>query len=139
MPNRTAVFCLLFAGCAAGGAGVDRETAPHAAPRIGLTARADTARMFPVAKDPQLPSADRMFRHIRNELGDVASADVRLCVAPDGRVQDVAIVRGTRLPEFDEALVHDMAHWQFSESPRPAGAASPRICEVTTISYRPHP
>jgi hypothetical protein len=136
MSNRVAVFCLLFAGCAAGatgGAAVDRETAPR------IAARSEAARAFPVAKDPQLPTADRMFRQIRNELGDVASADVRLCVASDGRVEDVAIVRGTRFPAFNEALVHDMSHWQFSESRGSDGAARRRNCEVRTISYLPHP
>jgi hypothetical protein len=132
MMSKLAVFCLLFAGCAAGGAGagVDRETKPHAAP-VAMVAMSDTAG-FPTARNPRLPSADRIARQIRTELGEVASADVRLCVAPDGRVQTVQIVRGTSLGDFNDALVRDVSDWQFS-------ATNLRACEVTTISYRLHP
>ena len=138
MSKLAGFFCLLFAACATGGVGVDRETAPHAAPRIESTAPAGTARVSPVAKDLQLPSADRMARQIRTELGDVASADVRMCVAVDGRVQNVQIVHGSRLTEFDQALVHDIADWQFSGMPG-SSTAHRRGCKIVTISYRPHP
>jgi hypothetical protein len=131
MMSKLAVFCLLFAGCAAGaGAGVDRATKPHVAP-VAMVAMSDTAG-FPAARNPRLPSADRIARQIRSELGDVASADVRLCVAPDGRVQIVQIVRGTSLGDFNDALVRDVSDWQFS-------ATNLRACEIATISYRLHP
>jgi TonB family protein len=130
--------CLLFAGCATGGVGANRESAAHAAPKFEMTAAvADTARVFPVAVDPQLPTADRMGREIRSELGEVASADVRLCVAPDGRVRKVEIVRGSSFAEFDQALVHDIADWQFSGMPG-SSHANLQSCEVATINYRPH-
>lgn len=128
-------LCLLLAACATGAVAVDRETAPHAAPRIEMTAAADTVRGFPVAKAPELPSAGRMYRQILTELGGVASADVRLCVAADGRVQDVRIVRGSSLAAFDQALVHDVVDWQFSEMPG-SSTAHLRSCEIATISYR---
>ena len=63
-------FCLMLAACTMGGARIDRETAPR---------------------------ADRMFKVIRDELGALASVDVRLCVAPDGRVQTVDLLRGSSL------------------------------------------
>lgn len=103
-----------------------------------MTVAADTARVFPVASDPRLPSADRIARQIRDELGEVASADVRLCVAPDGRVQDIQIVRGTSLAQFDQAVVHDMADWQFSGSPGSSQGGKLKNCEIATIRYRPH-
>lgn len=138
MSKRASAFCLLCAACAAGGVAVDREAAPHVAPRFEVTAAADTVRVFPVAEDPRLPSADRLSRRIRAELGEVASADVRLCVAPDGRVQGVEIVRGSSLAAFDQALMHDIAGWQFSKLPRSSRTANLRNCETATIHYRPH-
>jgi len=137
MTKLAGLFCLLLAACATGALGVERETAPRATPRIEMTTKADTARMFPVALDPQLPSADRMSRRIRTELGGVASADVRLCVAADGRVQGVQIVRGSSLAEFDQALSHDVTDWQFSELPG-STTAHLRSCEIATIVYRAH-
>lgn len=135
MSKLAGLLCLLLAACAAGAVGVDRETAPHAAPRIELIAPADTARVFPAAKDPRLPSADRIARRIRTELGEVASAEVRMCVAGDGRVQGVQIVRGSAFAAFDQALVHDVAEWQFSGMPG-SNTANLRSCEITVISYR---
>src|SRR5262252_3969035 len=109
-------LCLLFAGCATGGVGANRESASHAAPRFEVTA-VEAKRTFPAAQDPQLPSADQMRRTIRDELGEVASADVRLCVSPEGRLRKVEIVRGSSLAELDEAILRDIGDWQFSGIP----------------------
>ncbi|TMQ28545.1 MAG: hypothetical protein E6J90_00415 [Deltaproteobacteria bacterium] len=133
-------LCLMLAACATGGVSANRESAAHAAPRFEMTAPVtDTPRVFPVATDPQLPSADRMQREIRSELGEVASLDVRMCVAPDGRVRKVEVVRGSSLAEFDQAVVHDVADWQFSGMPGTSHAGNLQSCEIATISYRLHP
>jgi TonB family protein len=135
MLKLVAVSCLLFAACAGVGANavrVDGEIASHA-PRLAMT-----ARMYPVGVDPRLPSADQISRKVRAELGEVASADVRVCVAADGRVREVQLLRGTALPEFNQAVVHDLSDWQFSGIPGSTGAATPANCGVATISYRPH-
>ena len=131
--------CLFLVGCATGGVGANREPATHAAPRFEMTAVADDPlRVFPAAKDPQLPTADRMRHEIRTELGEVASADVRLCVAPDGRVKKVEIVRGSSFAALDQAIVRDVADWQFSGMPG-SSRDDLQSCEVATIHYRPHP
>lgn len=138
MLKSTGALCLLLVGCATGGVGANRESTSHAStPRLAMTAIADSQHVFPAAQDPQLPSADRLRRQIRDELGDVASADVRLCVSPDGRVRKVELVRGSSLREFNDAVVRDIADWQFSGIP---GATSDSLqsCEIATISYRPH-
>jgi TonB family protein len=111
----------------------DREMTSHAAPRLNMTvAAAEPARAFGAVTDPQLPSADRIARRIRSELGGIASADVRLCVAPDGRVSDVKLVRGSSYGDFDDALVHDVANWQFWG----ARGKAMKNCELATITYR---
>jgi TonB family protein len=131
------VFCLALAACATGSAvRVDREVGGAA--QIELIADAATARAFPRARNPQLPSADQMSRRIRDEVGDVASAEVRLCVGPDGRVQRVDVLRSSRLVAFDNALVHDMSDWQFSGNPGSSAAARPQNCEIAKVSYRVH-
>jgi TonB family protein len=100
---------------------------------------ADSARVFPVAKDPQLPSADQLQRRILPEIGDVATADIRLCVGPEGRVRNVELVRGTSLPEFNDAVLRDVADWQFLGMPGSTQPASLQSCEIARITYRPHP
>jgi len=137
MSKFLAALCLTLSACTMGGARIDRETAPRAAARFEAAAPADTAKVFPVAQNPQLPSADRMFKVIRDELGALASVDVRLCVAPDGRVQAVDLLRRSRLAAFDEAVLRDVADWQFSGMPG-STTSKLRTCEVATISYRPH-
>jgi len=125
-----------LAACATGGAGLDRQAAPRAAVRFD-TASIDSEAVFPTAKNPQLPSANRMHRVIQSELGGVASVDVRLCIAPDGHVQGLSLVRGSSLAEFDAAVLHDAVDWQFSGRPGTSSFASTlRTCEVAKITYR---
>jgi hypothetical protein len=122
-------ICLVLAACATGTAvRGDREGAA----RLDLAADAGTAREFPRAKDPQLPSVDDMSRRIRDEVGDVASAEVRLCVGADGRVQRVQVLRGSSSWAFNAALVRDMSDWQFSETPSLQRAN----CGIAKVSYR---
>jgi hypothetical protein len=125
-------FCLSFAACATGG--VARDTAPP----VHVVLDDDTSTIFPAARNPQLPSADRLSSTIRSGLGEVASADIRLCVRPDGRVQAVDLVRGSSVAAFDEAVLRDAAEWQFSDMPGSSTPIGLRTCRVATISYRPH-
>jgi hypothetical protein len=130
-----AAFGLVFAACATGTAvRGDREGAARFEP----AADAGLARVFPQAQDPQLPSADRISRQIRDEVGDVASAEVRLCVGADGRVQRVQLLRGSSSWVFDEALVHDMTDWQFSGTPGATTSLQRQNCEIAKVSYRVH-
>jgi hypothetical protein len=129
---------MLLAACAAGGAGLDREASPHARARFeGVTLDGD--REFPIARNPKLPSADRLTSRIWSELDGVASVGVHLCVAPDGHVQAVSVVRGSTLAAFDAAVKRDVTDWQFSGMPGSSSFASNlRTCELASISFRPH-
>ena len=118
----------VLAACATGTAvRGDRESAA----RLDLAADVGTARGFPQAKDPRLPSADQMSRRIRDEVGDVASAEVRLCVGADGRVQRVQVLRGSPSWAFNKALVRDMSDWQFSETPRSSDRGADRESQLS--------
>lgn len=122
-------ICLVLAACATGTAvGGDREGAA----RLDLAADAGTARGFPRVKDPQLPSVDEMSRRIRDEVGDVASAEVRRCVGGDGRVQRVQVLRGSPSAAFNAALVRDVSDWQFPETP----SLQRQSCGIAKVSYR---
>jgi TonB family protein len=132
--------CVLLAACATG-AGFDHAPTPLSV----RFAAEDLEPTFPAAKNPQLPSADRISGVIKSELGPQATADVKLCVTPDGHVQAVELVRGSSLTAFDQAVLHDTAEWQFSGLPGNgdrhgnARVSNLRTCGVTTITYRPHP
>lgn len=130
---------MLLAACAAGGAGLGRDASPHARARFEVTSIEDRDPRFPVARDPKLPSADRLTGLIWAKLEGVASVDVHLCVAPDGHVQGVSVVRGSTLADFDAAVRSDVADWQFSGMAGMSSFASNlRSCEIATITYRPH-
>lgn len=75
-----------------------------------------------------LPSADRIAPYIKQKLGNNASADVQLCVAADGHVTKVGILKGSTFAAFDKAVVHDVGDWQFAK-----GTAT--RCVKTTIAY----
>jgi hypothetical protein len=130
---------MLLAACATGAAGLDREAGSHARARFEITSVEDTDPAFPIAKNPRLPSADRLSHAIWSKLEGVASVDVQLCVTPDGHVQGVSVVRGSSLVDFDAAVKSDVADWQFSGMPGSSSfASSLRTCEIATITYRPH-
>jgi TonB family protein len=84
--------------------------------------------------NPHLPSADEHLTQIREDVGDVASARVRFCIAPDGHVDSVNMLHRSSSPLYDWALMQDVARWQFAgeeRSPSPS-----ETCETATISYR---
>jgi hypothetical protein len=131
------MFGMSLAACATSGGGLDRQAAPRATARFDTRSINESQREFPTAKNPQLPSANRMHKAIKQDLGGVASVDIRLCIAPDGHVQGVSLVRGSSLAEFDVAVLRDAVDWQFAGQPGTSTFASTlRTCEVAKITYR---
>jgi TonB family protein len=127
---------ILFSACATTGTPtMDRETHAGSRVQLDLVPHADAARVFPAAIDPRLPSADRLAHQIRAELGESASLEVKLCVAPEGKVSSVEVLRGSNLAAFDQSVIADAMSWQFAALP---GPESVRTCERATITYRPH-
>ena len=120
---------LVPAACATGTA-VRGER--EGAARFDLAANAGTARGFPRAQVPQLPSADDMSRRIREEVGDAASAEVRLCAgirrprrARPGaaRIAVAGVHRGARARPLRLAIFGKPALQRQS-------------CGITNVSYR---
>jgi azurin len=130
MSKLLAVSCVVFAACATGGVGAERQTAPHTNARLEMMVTGATSKTV-AAHNPKLPSADRISGEIRSGLGAVASADVDLCIAPDGHVQGLKLVRGSSLAAFDAAIVHDMRDWQFAST----FSSNLRTCQSATITY----
>lgn len=128
---------LLFSACATTGLPLDRAAASSGS-RVTLdfTAHdtADARATFPAAIDPRLPTADRIAPRIHTVLGDTATAAVKLCVAPSGKVSSVELEQGSSMDAFDRAMMTDIAAWQFAELPGPDRV---KTCERFTISYRP--
>lgn len=135
---KTAVAALLLSACATTGTPSTLGTEPArtgSRVQLDLVPHADATRVFPNAIDPRLPRADRLATEIRAELGETASLEVRLCVAPEGRVTSVEVLRGSQLAAFDQSVIADAMSWQFEALPGPASA---KTCERATITYHPH-
>jgi len=129
---------LLFSACATTGTPSTLGTEPArtgSRVQLDLAVHADAARVFPAAIDPRLPRADRLAHQIRATLGDTASLEVRLCVAPQGTVTSVELLRGSSNEAFDQSVIADAMSWQFEALP---GPASVKTCERATITYHPH-
>lgn len=137
MPSHRVLYAVLLSACATSGSlGVDPQSSTRA--RVSLVPVAggeDASQVVPRAVDPALPRADRMARVIDARLGDTASVDVRLCVTPAGHVESATLERSSTLPQFDQAVMSDVAAWQFAAQP---GPDTLRTCEIATIVYRPH-
>jgi TonB family protein len=96
---------------------------------VALVAVPATAFAAPkLAESPSLPSADRIAPWIKQKLGDTASADIRLCIAPDGHVTSVGIVKTSSYTAFDNAVMTDVTDWHFAQS-------DSYRCMKTTIAY----
>jgi hypothetical protein len=135
MSKHLVLVALLSAACATGGGlGSEQDTGPHARPpNVELTAAADDTRaVFPRAIEPQLPSADRIARQIRDNLGDDALVSLALCVATDGRVTKVAMLDGSNYGPFDAAVLTDAKSWHFDALPGPDNL---QTCERVRVKY----
>ena len=135
---KTVLAALLLSACATTGTPTTFGTEPSrtgSRVQLDLVPHADASRVFPAAIDPRLPRADRLSTQIRAELGETASLEVRLCVAPQGTVASVEVLRGSSLEAFDQSVIADAMSWQFEALP---GPASVKTCERATITYHPH-
>ena len=129
---------LLLSACATTGTPSTLGTEPArtgSRVQLDLAVHPDAARVFPAAIDPRLPRADRLAHRLLAELGDTASLEVRLCVAPQGTVTSVEVLRGSSHEAFDQSVIADAMSWQFEALP---GPASVKTCERATITYHPH-
>jgi hypothetical protein len=130
---------MVLGACATGGASIDRGSSPieslgHASGAASVDSSLTGDRLA-AASNLQLPTADLQFHRIWDEAGDTASADIRLCIAPDGHVTSVGLVRGSSSTTYNQALVNDAADWRFDN---PTTPPSPMHCEVATVVYLPH-
>jgi TonB family protein len=131
---KLAILSTTLAACASAATMLDRDTAPHAKVKLDLSAPGDAAvAVFPSAIEPTVPSVDRISNQVRTRLGEMATAELELCVAPDGHVKKVALTRGSSFAGFDTALVRDAEAWQFQPMPGPASVQS---CRRATVAYR---
>src|SRR5689334_19204499 len=85
---------VLLSACASTGT---LGVAPHSSERARVAfepaAGAPTTQLVPRAREPRLPSADRLANAIVAELGREPSVAVRLCVSPQGRVVEAKLER----------------------------------------------
>jgi len=130
---------LALAACAAGSTlGVDR-LAPRASGGVQLSlaggADGSAPLALPTVVDRSLPSVDRISRAVYATLGDTASAQLDVCIAPSGKVTKLELARSSSMPELDAALLHDVKDWRFEAMP---GPDTVQICERTQITYRPY-
>ncbi len=124
---------VLISACASTTGVLDRDVAPRTGLQLTLVPANDAVQVIPAAIDPRLPRVDRMATQIRYEIGDTITAELSLCVSPDGNVTDVALAGSTGLSDLDTAIIDDVRAWQFAELP---GASTLRTCQRTTLAYR---
>jgi TonB family protein len=126
---------VLLTACATSGSALHGDRSSRLGTSIALTPREpETMRVVPAAIAPRLPSVDRMAAQVREQLGTAPAVEAELCVTPIGRVASAAVVRGTTMPAFDQAVLRDVASWQFDALP---GPATLKTCQRTTITYVP--
>ena len=129
-------IALFAAACATTGTTMDtREPAMRSKVELDLSVQADERSVFPAAKEPRLPSVDRIAHQVRARLGDEAVASIELCVAADGKVAKVSLLEGTSYEPFNAAVVRDAHEWQFASMPGASAGAKLQTCERAKVKY----
>jgi TonB family protein len=138
----TAIFSisiasLALAACATGGLTSDRDSAPSARPNLRLDSvpAVGADLIFPKAVTTDIVNANRVQHQVRARLGERATAELDLCVSPQGNVTKVALARSSSLTAFDDAILRDAEEWKFEAMPGPATAQS---CTRAIVAYTPH-
>jgi len=128
-------LALALSACATAGVpGTGHDAAPRTGVRLDLSVSPDDASpVFPAAIDPRVPAIDHMAPALHARAGTVLTAELDLCVAPDGHVTKIGIAKGSSSEAFDHALVRDAADWQFTQLPGPLNVEA---CRRATIAYR---
>src|SRR5687768_4403377 len=128
---------ILFTACATTGTTTmqSHEPAQRAKIELELAAPAPDRAPFPTALEPTMPSVDRVAHQLRFELGDAIMASLDLCVAPDGRVTNVALVESTQHARLDAAILRDAREWQFASRPGSTATAKLQTCERASLKY----
>ncbi len=81
-----------------------------------------------LAQEPELHRADRLQPYVRDRIGTIAKVDLRVCVAADGHVRSVNLLHGTKLPQFDRAVMTDVTDWRYTKDSIPR-------CVIETVEY----
>lgn len=133
--SKVVFFALALSACATGGVNLANDSAPRAGVRLDLDAPAgDATSAFPAAIDTRVRAVDRMAHAIKARFGGATmTAKLALCVAPDGHVTKLSMLEGSSDEVFDQALLSDVAAWQFASLPGPATVES---CRKATVAYR---
>lgn len=128
---------LLFTvACATTGTPMEpREPASRAKVELDFAASPSERAVFPQARDPRMPTVDRLAHQLRAEIGDELTAMLQLCVAPSGQVTRVDVVEGTSNAQLDAAIVRDASEWQFASTPGSTAQAKLQTCERATVKY----
>jgi TonB family protein len=122
------VSAALVSACAGAGTGTPFSMADHATPpALVLSTEPAVQRSFPDRLSPaRLPTADRA------RIAGNVTADLELCVAPDGSVKSVSVDKPSGSDAFDRALADDVPAWRFAPYRAPDGI---KVCEQFTVSY----
>lgn len=127
---------LSVAGCATTGGGLPDRDGPLGGkvPDVSVEPTQGSGTQFPGRiSAAALPGADRLAHRIHAEHNGAIAAQVRLCVAPSGDVDQVDMVASSGMAEFDAAVVDGVGAWQYAAYPAPE---SIRVCENVTVAYR---
>jgi len=132
--NKLAAIALTLSACAATtGLPVSESARP---PALTFGAPSDEAKStFPTRiSEERLPTADRMRDALRATGHEKLTAQVRLCIAPDGTTSSVQLDKTTGVADLDSAIVHDIGEWRYESYVAPA---SIRVCKPVTLTYAP--
>jgi hypothetical protein len=127
-----ALISISGGSCAASGA---FPTTGRAGTTLQLEERSgdDARRVFPSrVSEARLDSADRFAHRVWSEHAGSVSAEVRLCVRPNGTTESVLLLETSGLLDYDIAVVEGVAQWRYEPFAAPAKTL---LCRAATVTY----
>ena len=114
------------------------DTGDVHAPAVHLPATSEVLEpILPALADPReprLPSADLLRVALRGEGLERATASLRVCIAPGGKVVETTLDAPTGNAALDAAITHDIAGWTYEPYAAPTTV---RVCVPLSVTYRP--
>jgi TonB family protein len=80
-----------------------------------------------------LHRADRLAHQIKAAHAEGLTAQVKLCVAPNGAVSEAQVVGSSGMGAFDKIVLDAARSWSYQQYAAPSGT---RVCDVVSILYR---
>ncbi len=87
-----------------------------------------------ISGDTNIELDARYRAQVTTVAGGELDGALKLCVAPDGSVEDVRVIRSTGIGDYDRKAMKQVAGWRYE--PYAAPSSDTRVCQNVSLVYK---